>query len=86
MKLVYNKTYNCFSKKLLQFATAYRFWEAIVFSLHHLIHFIIISKVRIRLQIRIEIRLKFNQSEEKKSISSLVNFTLIGQILTQFQF
>jgi len=29
--------------------------------------------------------LEFNQSEEKKPISSLVNFALIGQNLTQTQ-
>jgi len=38
------------------------------------------SKARIRLEIEIEIRSEFNQSEERKSISSLVNFALIGQI------
>jgi len=37
-------------------------------------------KARIRLEIEIEIRSEFNQSEERKSISSLVNFALIGQI------
>jgi len=33
----------------------------------------------IRLEIEIEIGLEFNQSEERKPISSLVNFALIGQ-------
>jgi len=36
-------------------------------------------KVRIRLEIEIEIGLEFNQSEERKPISSLVIFALIGQ-------
>jgi len=36
-------------------------------------------KARIRLEIEIEIELEFNQSEERKSISSLVSFALIGQ-------
>jgi len=36
-------------------------------------------KARITLEIGIEIRLEFNQSEERKPISSLVNFALIGQ-------
>jgi len=36
-------------------------------------------KVRIRLEIRIEIELEFNQSKERKPISSLVTFALIGQ-------
>jgi len=40
---------------------------------------------RIRLEIGIEIELEFNQSEERKSISSLVNFALIGQNPIQFQ-
>jgi len=38
------------------------------------------TKARIRLEIKIEIELKFNQSEERKLISELVNFALIGQI------
>jgi len=42
-------------------------------------------KGRIRLEIEIEIGLEFNQSEERKSISSLVNFALIDQNLIQFQ-
>jgi len=33
-------------------------------------------KARIRLEIEIEIGLKFNQSEERKPILSLVNFNL----------
>jgi len=41
------------------------------------------SQARIRLEI--EIGLVFNQSEERKPISSLVNFALIGQNLIQFQ-
>jgi len=41
------------------------------------------SKVRIRLEIEIE--LEFNQSEGEKSISSLVNFALIGQNPIQSQ-
>jgi len=36
-------------------------------------------KARIRLKIEIEIGLEFNQPEERKPISSLVNFALIGQ-------
>jgi len=32
-----------------------------------------------QLEIVIEIRLEFNQSEERKPVSSLVNFALIGQ-------
>jgi len=36
-------------------------------------------KARIRLEIEIEIRLEFNQSEERKPISSLMNLVLIGQ-------
>jgi len=36
-------------------------------------------KACIRLEIGIEIELEFNQSEERKPISSLVNFALIGQ-------
>jgi len=36
-------------------------------------------KAHIRLKIEIEIGLKFNQSKERKPISSLVNFALIGQ-------
>jgi len=35
--------------------------------------------------IEIEIRLEFNQSEERKLISNLVNFALIGQNPIQFQ-
>jgi len=42
-------------------------------------------KAGIRLEIKIEIRLEFNQSEERKPISSLVNFALIGQIPIQSQ-
>jgi len=38
-----------------------------------------IYQARIRLEIRIEIGLEFNQSEERKPISSLVNSALIGQ-------
>jgi len=38
------------------------------------------AKARIRLKVEIEIGLKFNQSEERKPISSLINFALIGQI------
>jgi len=34
-------------------------------------------KARIRLEIEIEIKLEFNQSEERKLVSSLVNFALI---------
>jgi len=37
------------------------------------------SKARIRLEIEIEIELEFNQLEERRQISSLVNFALIGQ-------
>jgi len=37
------------------------------------------AKARIRLKIEIVIGLKFNQSKERKPISSLVNFALIGQ-------
>jgi len=36
-------------------------------------------KTHIRLEIGIEIELECNQSEERKSISGLVNFALIGQ-------
>jgi len=36
-------------------------------------------KARIRLEIETEIGLEFNQSEERKPISSLVNFALIDQ-------
>jgi len=43
-------------------------------------------KARIRLQIEIEIGLKFNQSEEKKSISGLMNFALIGLLLLLVDF
>jgi len=35
--------------------------------------------LRIRLDIEIEIELEFNQSEERKPISSLVNSALIDQ-------
>jgi len=42
-------------------------------------------KARIRLKIEIEIGLKFNQSKERKPITSLVNFALIGQNLIQSQ-
>jgi len=42
-------------------------------------------KPRIRLEIEIEIELEFNQSEERKLASSLVNFALIGQNPTQSQ-
>jgi len=35
--------------------------------------------------IKIEIRLEFNQSEERKLILSLMNFTLINQIPIQSQ-
>jgi len=42
-------------------------------------------KARIRLEIEIEIGLKFNQLEERKLISSLVNFALIGQNPIQSQ-
>jgi len=41
-------------------------------------------KARIRLKIEIEIG--FNQSEERKLISSLVNFALISQNSIQSQF
>jgi len=37
----------------------------------------VICKARIRLEIEIEIGLEFNQSEERKSISNLVNFGLV---------
>jgi len=40
---------------------------------------VLTTKACIRLEIEIEIELEFNQSEERKSISSLVNFVLIGQ-------
>jgi len=40
-------------------------------------------KARIRLEIEIE--LEFNQSEEKKPVSGLVNFALIGQNPIQSQ-
>jgi len=43
------------------------------------------AKTHIRLKIEIEIGLKFNQSKERKPISSLVNFALIGQNLIQSQ-
>jgi len=36
-------------------------------------------QAHIRQKIEIKIGLEFNQSEEKKTISSLVNFALIGQ-------
>jgi len=42
-------------------------------------------KAHIRLEIEIEIGLKFNQSEERKPISSLVNSALIGQNPIQSQ-
>jgi len=42
-------------------------------------------KVRITLEIVIEIRLEFNQSEERKPVSDLVNFALIGQNPIQSQ-
>lgn len=38
---------------------------------------------RIRLEIEIEIGLEFNQSEERKPISTSMKFTLIGQIPIQ---
>jgi len=41
---------------------------------------------RIRLEIKIEIGLEFNQLEERKRISNLVNFALIDQNLIQSQF
>jgi len=41
------------------------------------------SEARIRLEIEIE--LEFNQLEERKPISRLVNFTLIDQNLIQSQ-
>jgi len=41
-------------------------------------------KARIRLNIEIEIGLEFNQSKERKPISSLVNSALIGQNLITF--
>jgi len=43
------------------------------------------SKARIRLEMEIEIGLKFNQSEERKLISDLVNFALIDQNPIQSQ-
>jgi len=43
------------------------------------------NKARIRLKIEIEIGLKFNQSKERKPISSLMNFVLIGQNPIQSQ-
>jgi len=46
----------------------------------------IFCKTRIRLEIEIEIGLEFNQSEERKPISSLMNFALIGQNPVQSQF
>jgi len=42
-------------------------------------------KARIRLKIENEIGLEFNQLEERKPISSLVNFALIGQNPIQSQ-
>jgi len=42
-------------------------------------------ETHIRLEIEIEIGLKFNQSKERKPISSLVNFALIGQNPIQSQ-
>jgi len=47
--------------------------------------FTISPTVRIRLENEIKIGLEFNQSEEEKSISSLVNFALIGQNRIQSQ-
>jgi len=43
------------------------------------------TKARIRLEIEFEIGLVFNQSEERKPISSLVNFALIGPNSIQSQ-
>jgi len=44
----------------------------------------VICKARIRLEIEIEIGLEFNQlEEERKPISSLVNFALIDLIQSQ---
>jgi len=40
-------------------------------------------KARITLRIEIKIGLEFNQSEERKLVSGLVNFALIGQIQSQ---
>jgi len=39
----------------------------------------VICKARIRLEIEIEIGLEFNQLKERRPISSLMNFALIGQ-------
>jgi len=44
-----------------------------------------ICKARIRLEIGIETGLEFNQSEERKPISDLVNFASISQNPIQFQ-
>jgi len=41
-------------------------------------------KAHIRLEIEIEIGLEFNQSEERKPISSLVKFALIDQTNLNF--
>jgi len=41
--------------------------------------------IRLEIEIEIEIGLVFNQSEERKPISSLVNFALIGQNSIQSQ-
>jgi len=38
-----------------------------------------IAEANITLEIGIEIRLEFNQSEERKPVSGLVYFALIGQ-------
>jgi len=43
------------------------------------------GKACIRLNIEVKFGLKFNQSKEKKPISSLVNFALIGQNPIQSQ-
>jgi len=42
-------------------------------------------KTRSRLKIEINIGLEFNQSEERKLVSGLVNFALIGQTPIQPQ-
>jgi len=44
-----------------------------------------LEKSSIRLEIEIEIGLEFNQLEERKPISSLVNFALIDQNLIKCQ-
>lgn len=41
---------------------------------------------RIRINIGIETEIKINKLEERKLILSLVNFALISQIQSQFQF